>query len=173
MSGIKALTPYMWNMRTDFTSLLTGVFILGASATFAVAQQQPKPFPWEKNEDRFFSRTVPKVVNPIDKRIDDGLKSMGLPGQPTLDTTQDAEPLPEPPGLSQTILPRMDANHDGAVSRQEYMQTRQRPGVAGSQGTASQVRRFERLDSRFRAADRNGDGKLSGPEIDAMKGRRF
>jgi hypothetical protein len=161
MSGIKALTPYMWNMRTDFTSLLTGVFILGASATFAVAQQQPKPFPWEKNEDRFFSRTVPKVVNPIDKRIDDGLKSMGLPGQPTLDTTQDAEPLPEPPGLSQTILPRMDANHDGAVSRQEYMQTRQRPGVAGSQGTASHVRRFERLDSRFRAADRNGDGKLS------------
>jgi|GEM_PF-1141072 hypothetical protein len=163
----------MWNMRIDFTSLVTGAIIFGASATFAVAQQQPTPFPWEKNEDRFFGRTAPKIVNPIDKRIEDGLKSMGLPGQPKLDTTQDAQPLAEPPGLSQTIMPRMDTNRDGEVSRQEYMLSRQRPGVAGSQGTASHVRRYERLDSRFRAADRNGDGKLSGPEIDAMKGRRF
>lgn len=49
----------------------------------------------------------------------------------------------------------------------------QRPAVAGSRGTSSQMRRLKRLDSRFRAADRNRDGKLSGTEIDAMKGRRF
>ncbi len=160
-------------MRIDFASLLTGAVILGASSTFAVAQQQPAPFPWEKNTERFFNRTLPQVENPIDKRINEGLKSIGLPGQPELDITKDAEPPAQPPGLSQTLLPRMDANHDGVVSRQEYMLQRQRSGVAGSQATSSQVRRFERLDSRFRAADRNGDGKLSGPEIDAMKGRRF
>lgn len=163
----------MWNMRTEFFSLMIGAVAFGASATFAVAQQQPKPFPWEKNADRFFKRTLPKVENPIDKRIQEGLKSIGLPKQPELDTTRDAEPLPEPPGLSETVIPRLDQNRDGVVSRQEYMLKRQRPATAGSQGTSVKVRRLERLNSRFRSADRNRDGKLSGPEIDAMKGRRF
>ena len=163
----------MWNMRIDLMSLLAGAVILGASATLAVAQQQPAPFPWEKKTDRFFNRTIPKIENPIDKRINDGLKSIGLPGQPTLDITKDAEPPAELPGLSQTVLPKLDENRDGSVSRQEYMLKRPRPAVAGSRGTSSQMRRLKRLDSRFRAADRNRDGKLSGPEIDAMKGRRF
>ncbi len=163
----------MWNMRTDFAFLVIGAVAFGATATFAVAQQQPKPFPWEKGADRFFGRTIPKVENPIDKRINEGLKSIGLPNQPELDVTRDANPLPEPPGLSETVIPKLDQNHDGAISRQEYMLKRQRPTTAGSQGTAIQVRRFERLNSRFRSADRNRDGKLSGPEIDAMKGRRF
>jgi len=40
-------------MRIDFTSLVTGAIIFGASATFAVAQQQPTPFPWEKTRTGF------------------------------------------------------------------------------------------------------------------------
>jgi Ca2+-binding EF-hand superfamily protein len=35
------------------------------------------------------------------------------------------------------------------------------------------VRRAQRLNSRFRAADQDRDGRLSATEIDAMKGRRF
>ena len=163
----------MWNMRTEIASLIVGAVAFGASATLAVAQQQPKPFPWERDADKFFSRTIPKVENPIDKRIEQGLKSIGLPNQPKLDITRDAAPPAEPPGLSETIIPKLDANHDGVVSRQEYMLSRQRSPTAGSQGTARQVRRLERLNSRFRAADNNRDGRLSGPEIDAMKGRRF
>lgn len=163
----------MWNMRIEVASLIIGAVAFGASATFAVAQQQPKPFPWEKNEDKFFNRGIPKVENPIDRRIKEGLKSLGLPDQPPSNPTRGTQPLEEPPGLSQTVIPRLDQNHDGTVSRQEYILKRQRPATAGSQGTASQVRRLERLNSRFRAADRNRDGKLSGPEIDAMEGRRF
>lgn len=163
----------MWNMRTDWVSLMIGAVAFGASATFAVAQQQPQPFPWERDADKFFSRTIPKVENPIDKRINEGLRSIGLPNQPKLDITRDAQPLAPPPGLSETVIPKLDTNHDGVISRQEYLLSRQRTPTAGRQGTASQVRRYERLDSRFRAADRNRDGKLSGPEIDAMKGRRF
>ena len=76
-------------------------------------------------------------------------------------------------GFHRRSCQNLDENRDGSVSRQEYMLKRQRPAEAGSRGTSSQMRRLKRLDSRFRAADRNRDGKLSGPEIDAMKGRRF
>lgn len=163
----------MWNMRIEFASLIIGAVALGASATLAVAQQQPKPFPWEKDANKFFSRTIPKVENPIDKRINEVLRSLGLPNQPKLDITRDAKPLETPPGLSETVIPKLDMNRDGVVSRQEYLLSRQRTPTAGRQGSASQVRRYERFDARFRAADRNRDGKLSGPEIDAMQGRRF
>jgi hypothetical protein len=163
----------MWNMRTEIASLIVGAVAFGASVTLAAAQQQPKPFPWERDADKFFSRTIPKIENPIDKRINQGLKSIGLPNQPTLDITKDAAPLEEPPGLSETVIPKLDSNRDGVISRQEYMLKRQRSPTAGSRGTASQVRRLKRLNSRFRSADSNRDGKLSGPEIDAMKGRRF
>lgn len=150
-----------------------GAVFAAATPFLAVAQQQPKPFPWERDADKFFSRNIPKVENPIDKRIQEGLRSLGLPAQPKLDTSGESAPLPEPPGLSQTVIPRLDTNRDGTVSRQEYLLGRQRPGTAGSQGTMRNVHRAQRLNSRFRAADRNRDGRLTGPEIDAMKGRRF
>jgi hypothetical protein len=167
----------MWNMRTEFTACLICAFIAGAAASIApstvLAQQQPKPFPWERDADKFFSRNIPKVENPIDKRIQEGLRSLGMPAQPKLDITGNSAPLPEPPGLSQSVIPRLDTNRDGVVSEREYLLGRQRPSTAGGQGTHRQVRRAQRLGSRFRAADRNRDGRLSGPEIDAMKGRRF
>jgi hypothetical protein len=62
--------------------------------TLAVEKQQPKPFPWEKEADKFFSRTIPKIENPIDKRINQRLQSIGLPNQPTLDITRDANRCP-------------------------------------------------------------------------------
>ncbi len=163
----------MWNMRTEFAAVLIGALVAGASPSLVLAQQQPTPFPWEQKTDRFLNRGVPKVENPIDRRINEGLRSLGMPTQPKLDITQDAAPLPEPPGLSQTVLPRLDANRDGQVSQQEYRFGRDRPGVAGERGTLNHLRRTQRLNSRFRAADRNRDGRLSAPEIDAMKGRRF
>ena len=163
----------MWNMRTEFAAVLIGVLVAGAAPGFVAAQQQPKPFPWENDANKFLNRGIPKVENPIDKRINRGLRSLGLPTQPQLDITKDAEPLPQPPGLSEAVIPRLDTNCDGVVSRDEYFTGRQRPATAGAAGTNRHVRRINRLNSRFRAADRNRDGRLSGPEIDAMKGRRF
>jgi hypothetical protein len=163
----------MWNMRIEFAAGLICVLVAGAAPSVVLAQQQPKPFPWETDADKFFSRGIPKVENPIDKRINQGLRSPGLQTQPQLDITKDAPPLPEPPGLSEVILPRLDTNRDGTVSQQEYLSGRQRRSVAGEQGTLSNVRRAQRLNSRFRAADQDRDGRLSATEIDAMKGRRF
>lgn len=163
----------MWNMRIELAAGLICALVAGALPSIVLAQQQPKPFPWERKADQFFNRGIPKVENPIDKRINEGLRSIGLPTQPELDITKDAQPLPEPPGLSDTVLPRLDTNRDGTVSQREYLFGRQRPSVAGKQGTLSNVRRAQRLNSRFRAADQNGDGRLSAQEIDAMEGRRF
>ena len=146
---------------------------MAAMPSFALAQQQPKPFPWERDADKFFNQRLPKIENPIDKRIKEGLKSLGLSKQPQLDITKGTTPTAEPPGLSQTVIPRLDVNRDGEVSRQEYFLGRQRPGTVGRQGTLRQVHRAQRLNSRFRAADRNRDGRLTGEEIDAMQGRRF
>jgi hypothetical protein len=97
----------MWNMRTKVAFLILSAVAFGASATLAVArQQQPKPFLWEKEANKFFGRTIPKIENPIDKRINQRLKSISLP---------------EPPALSETLIPKLDQNRDGVVSRQEYM----------------------------------------------------
>lgn len=163
----------MWNTRIEFARILIGVLAIGAVPSLTLAQQQPKSFPWERDTEKFFNRGLPKIENPIDKRINEGLKSLGLPNQPRLDITKETGPLPEPPGLSQSVLPQLDANRDGEVSQREYLLGRQRPGTAGAQGTLRQVHRTQRLNSRFRAADSNRDGRLTGEEIDAMQGRRF
>ena len=62
----------MWNMRIDFAAVLIGVLVAGAPLSFVVAQQQPKPFPWERNANKFLNRGIPKIENPIDKRINRG-----------------------------------------------------------------------------------------------------
>ena len=44
-----------------------------------------------------------------------------MPTQPQLDITKNAEPLPEPPGLSEAVIPRLDTNRDLAVQRDEFL----------------------------------------------------
>lgn len=148
-----------------------GFFFL--SALPAVAQQQPAPFPWERDANKFFNQGIPRVENPIDRNIKESLRKLGLPDQPSPDQGREAEPEAEPPGLSQSVMPRLDSNDDGYVSRDEYFSSRQRVPTVGIQGTQRYLHRRERLDSRFRAADRNRDGRLSPDEIDGMEGRRF
>jgi len=96
----------MWNMRTEFAAVLIGVLVAGAGPGFVAAQQQPQPFPSENNANKFLNRGIPKVENPIDKRTDRGLRSLGLPTQPQFDTTKNAEQLPERPPVLERNVPR-------------------------------------------------------------------
>lgn len=152
---------------------VSGTVIVLAAAFPAASQQQPEPFPWERNAKRYLDRGLPGPENPVEREIRDGLRKLGLPDQPQLDTSGDAAPPPEPPGLSATVLPRLDTDGNGYVSRGEYFASRQRGPVAGSRGMERYLQRRERFDSRFRSADSNSDGRLDAAEIDAMEGRRF
>lgn len=71
------------------------------------------------------------------------------------------------------MLPQLDTNQDGFVSREDYMRDHQRGATVGDIGTQRYTQRYHRFDSRFRAANRDRDGCLSPDEIDAMQGRRF
>ncbi|MGB0631750.1 MAG: hypothetical protein ACPGRZ_13755 [Alphaproteobacteria bacterium] len=163
------------SIRISLTDLIPPLIALAVAFACAPAfsQQQPTPFPWEKNADRFLRQGLPKIENPIDKRINEGLKRLGLPPQPKLDITGETVPQEQPPGLSETVMPTLDQNRNGFVSRDEYMRSRRGLLHAGRRGAEYHIRRDQRFDSRFRDADRNRDGRLSPDEIDRMKGRRF
>jgi hypothetical protein len=155
-------------------ALATGVLCAACVAAVpAIAQQQPEPFPWERDANKFFNQGIPKVDNPLDRNFRESLRKLGLPDQPSPDQGRETEPEPEPPGLSRSVMPQLDGDRDGYVSRGEYFSSRQRAPMVGNQGTQRHLQRRERIDSRFRAADRNRDGRLSPAEIDEMEGRRF
>lgn len=173
-TGISPTSPLRRASLGISALILAGaVFFCVFVAASASAQQQPVPFPWEKDANMFLNRGAPKIDNPIDRRIQEGLRKLGLPDQPDPNGNRETEPEAPPPGLSQSLLPRLDSDGDGSVSRNEYLTARQRPAVAGQRGSQMHLQRRERLDSQFRAADRNHDGRLSAEELDAMEGRRF
>ena len=70
-------------------------------------------------------------------------------------------------------MPTLDQNRNGFISRDEYMRSRRGLLHAGWRGAEFYIRREQRFDSRFRAADTNRDGRLLPSEIDRMQGRRF
>ena len=143
----------------------------------AVAQspaQSPAPLPDQRDVNRFLHPEPPKYDNPVDKRIREAIRKLGLPPQPDLGGQGGGQQTPaEAPGLSATVLPRLDRNGDGFVSPSEYLGGRMPPRVAGSESSRRRLEEYRRYNARFRAADRNGDGRLSPAEIDAMQGRPF
>ncbi len=152
---------------------VVGLVSVLVAIALPAAGQQPLPLPNQKDVDRVLNPQLPQYENPLDKRIEQARKALGLPPQPKFDNQGETSPSPVEPGLSSTVLPQLDRNQDGFVSREEYMSDRQRGATVGALGTQRYMQRYHRFDSRFRAADTDRDGRLSPDEIDAMQGRRF
>lgn len=153
-------------------ALVLGLITLGfIGATAAAAPMQPAPFPWERKSDK---PAKSKIVDPLDRArrvLDRDFRRLKLPGNRVFDTGAAQDGTQPAPGA--TRYDRLDSDRDGFVSRGEYVRARSRPVRAGAQGRARYDAHRARLDSRFRAADRNGDGRLSSGELDGIQNRRF
>ncbi len=90
----------------------------------------------------------------------------GPPGAQSRNATPDA---------SARAFPRYDLNGDGVISADEYSAVHMRAAPADPTAADAARRRtlMERFSSRFRAADRNGDGRVTPDELNADPNARF
>lgn len=87
-------------------------------------------------------------------------------------------------GMSQRMMTDMDANKDGAVTREEFLAAHSRADVRFAQLDTNKdgaITRDEWLAEpagtgraeRFKQLDTNGDGRISHEELDARRNARF
>ena len=141
----------------------------------AAAQQtqtgKPAAPPWDDRVKRFYGRgdTQQEIDGATRRLYDDPLRKYGVPenrrGDPRAPDSASTAP-----GFDYGVR-RLDDNRDGAISRQEYFQGRARMVAPGLQGNERLRRQQERLNSQFRDADRNRDGKITPDEL--RRGSRF
>jgi hypothetical protein len=155
------------------------VSVIGSAA---VAQTQrgykdplaPKTSSGDRKLQKFFSRGVPqtKTDRAARRLLNDPLRKLGLPENRLNDPKAATVPGAAPPVFESNVR-HLDADGDGSVSRTEYFQGRTRlvsPGRNTARRNRAQQRR---LDSRFRQADSNRDGRVSPAELKATGGVRF
>ena len=144
----------------------------GAAAQGTQPGAGPAAAPWDDKVKRFFSRGDPQQE--IDRATrglyDDPLHRLGVPENRLEDPHAPDAPPPAPPAFDPGVS-RLDGDRDGAISREEYFQGRTRLITPGSRSEQRHRRHQERLDSRFRDADRNRDGKITPEEL--QRGGRF
>jgi hypothetical protein len=137
----------------------------------AEAQTQPEAFSWERKTNQLLQ---PKTINRLDRaqRVRNrDLRQLNLPKNRIFGSNTEAIAAPPSPDLAR--YSRLDSNRDGSISRSKYLTGRSRPVRAGAYGATRNNSRQSRLDSRFLAADRNRDGRLSTSELQSVKNRRF
>jgi hypothetical protein len=146
--------------------------------TQALAQQPVQP--WERDLQKYYNRDKkilqPKFRNPaqdaLRKLRRDPLAKLGLP------TNQGALRQEAPQTVEPTFSPftaGYDRDGDGAVTREEYLSSQRRHfGPGGGGGSARRYQRsLNRLNSQFRNADIDRDGKVTAKELDSLPGARF
>ena len=84
------------------------------------------------------------------------------------DPKSDDQPKAAPPRYE--AYRWLDSDRDGFISRQEYFSGRSSVTFAGQARRRAALRR---LDSRFRDADRNRDGRVSAGELEGLGNARF
>lgn len=167
----------------------------------APAQTQPfqvQPFSVERQMQRYNRSSLPDPVRDRERAERDRLKRLGLPyhdpdapkGTPTSPFAPTplgvapgpASPVPggragaAAPGAGTESDPnfsRLDLNRDGFVSRQEYLNSRKRATPPAVRNTWRERSFEERADSRFRANDRNRDGRIAPDEMKDPRNPRF
>ena len=143
------------------------------TATPSVAQKKNSAiYPWERKGEQFRRGTQRDPMAKIRAREEKGLKALGLPSNKKFSGHKNkAAASPETAGLDRYA--GLDSDRNGSISRQEYMSGRFRASRNGVAGNAKQRRYKSRLNSNFRAADTNRDGRISASEIGALGKRRF
>jgi hypothetical protein len=144
-------------------------------------QQTPDVAPWDAALRRFYERD--KILDPVDPLArseraarsiyESPAKKLGLPQQYSPDRLFQQQQQAEIP-LSPGIV-ALDANHDGGISRREYMEQKFRNrGVAP--GPAAEARRrnvMGRVRARFNGVDQDGNGVLDARELRGVLDPRF
>ena len=158
-------------MRTIFA------FVLGLAATTIVgagiadAQRQPEPFPWERKTNRLLQPKSIDWIGQARRVLDRDIQKLNLRKNRKFEF--DAGAAVATLSRERTRYDRLDANRDGFITRSEYISGRTRPTRAGAYVGRRRGSHRSRLKSRFRAADRDRDGKLSAKELNGMGNRRF
>jgi hypothetical protein len=67
----------------------------------------------------------------------------------------------------------LDIDRNGSISRREYLIGRTRGGRVSRFSPARQRHHQRRLESRFRAADQNRDGRITADELRGVRDPRF
>jgi EF hand domain-containing protein len=142
------------------------------TATPTMAQKKSGVYPWERKGEQLRRDARRDPTAKIRARDEKGLKRLGLPPNVKLPRSTGPATQPSAPvGLDRYA--NLDADRDGFISRQEYLSGRFRASRAGPSGDSKRRRYQSKLDSRFRAADRNRDGRVSAEEIGALRNPRF
>lgn len=146
-----------------------------AHVNVAAAQQtqtgQPAAPEWDDRVKRFYGRgdTQREIDGATRRLYEDPLHKHGAP-ENRLDDPRTPDSASGAPHFDSGVR-RLDDNRDGAISRQEYFQGRSRMVAPGLRGDDRLRRQQERLNSQFRDADRNRDGKVTPDEL--RRGSRF
>lgn len=158
-------------MRTMMLIAIGLAFIV--SATPSMAQKKNSSiYPWERKGEQLRRNALSDPMAKIRAREEKGMKSLGLPSNREIPGL--GSPSTEPSGaVGLDRYAGLDSDRDGVISRQEYMSGRFRGSRAGVAGNSKRQRYQSRLDSRFRAADKNRDGKISAAEIAKLRNPRF
>ena len=158
-------------MRTAIALVLglAAASIIGVSAT--KAQTQPDPFSWERKTNKLLQPKRADWVGHARRVLNRDFRQLNLSKNRIFSSAAEEAVAPPLPDVAR--YGRFDTNRDGLISRGEYLAGRSRPVRAGAYGGARRNSRQSRLHSRFRAADHNGDGKLSTAELQRLQNRRF
>lgn len=117
---------------------------------FQVSAQLPIQ-PWERDLQKFYNQDR-KMLQ----------LRLRIPAPLPDDTPTDDEPVFSP------FAAGYDRNGDGAVTREEYFANQRRELGVGAGSASRQQRGLRRLDSQFRNADIDHDGKVTARELNSL-----